>query len=90
MLCEDGARIHEPYFSHSFCNDVHVLLGFTSNMFPNNGMPGGCGIGVAIVMPAARLIEKVMVQQKIRWVLRRLKGGLQGCCMHQDEFGLIR
>ena len=60
-------------------------------MFPNNGMPGGCGIGVAIFMRAARLIEEMVIRQKIRWALRRLKGGgFQGCSMHQDEFGLIR
>ena len=38
-----------PYFSHSFCSDVHVLLGSISKIFPRRGTPGGCGIGVVIM-----------------------------------------
>lgn len=32
-----------------------MLLGSTSKIFPSRGIPGGCGIGVLIVMPAASL-----------------------------------
>ena len=45
-----GTDFHEPYFSHSFRNDVHVLLGSTSKIFPSRGIPGGWGIGFVIAM----------------------------------------
>ena len=49
--------MYSPYFSHSFCNEIHVLLGSTSKMFPSKGTPGGCGIGVVIVTSAAESIQ---------------------------------
>ena len=46
--------MHRPYFSHKLCNDVHVLLGFTSKILPSKGIPGGCGIGAVIAMLSAK------------------------------------
>lgn len=59
----DDARIHPPYFSHSFCNDIHVLLGSTSKTFPSKGTPDGCGIGVVIVMSVAKSMRVVEISE---------------------------
>lgn len=57
----ERARMHQPYFSHNFCKEVHVLLGFMSRMFPNKGTPGGCGIGVDMVVSAVGSISAVEI-----------------------------
>ena len=49
--------LHEPYFSHNFCSDTHVLLGSTSRILPTKGTPRGWGIGVVIVMSYADQID---------------------------------
>ena len=44
-------------------------------MFPSKGIPGGCGIGVVIVVVSA--IKPTLVMEKgwrREWALRRLKG----------------
>lgn len=48
-----------PYCFDSLISEFHVSLGLTSNMFPNNGTPGGLGISEDILGFAnlARLVD---------------------------------
>ena len=46
-------------------------------MFPNNGIPGGCGIGVVIAMSDVKWIWLIEISQKRRSALEREGMGLQ-------------
>lgn len=74
METQDRGKIQLPYFSHSFCNDVHVLLGSTSKMFPHKGMPGGCGIDVVIITAAAETAWVIEILQKRNMVVAETGG----------------
>lgn len=43
-------------------------------MFPNKGIPGGCGIGVVIAMSDAKSIWVIEISEKRRSALERERG----------------
>ena len=63
--------LYSPYFSHNFCNDVHVSLGVMSKTLPNKGIPRGCGIGVVIAVSNTKSICAEGALKKGRLALRR-------------------
>ena len=43
-------------------------------MFPSKGIPGGCGIGVVIVVSTIKSTLVIEKGWRREWALRRLKG----------------